>query len=86
MVRGDVADSFHVVGGEPLVRVVIVKVRDPLVWLAAEFSEVMSRRRAGCQRQIDGHACLIKALGHRHRNVVDACDVSQCLERGRLTV
>ena len=62
MVRGDVADSFHVVGGEPLVRVVIVKVRDPLVWLAAEFSEVMSR------------------------NVVDACDVSQCLERGRLTV
>ena len=86
MVRGDVADSFHMVGGEPLVRVVIVKIRDPLVWLAAKFSEVMSRCRAGCQRQIDGHACLIKALGHHHRNVVDAGDVSQCLEWGRFTV
>ena len=86
MVRGDVADSFHIVGGKPLVRIKIVKVRNPLIRLTAKFPEVMSRCRTGRQRKINWNPRRIKPLGCHHRNIVDTRDMSQRLERGRLTV
>ena len=86
MVRGDVADSFHIVGGKPLVRIKIVKVRNPLIRLTAKFSEVMSRCCARRQRKINWNPRRIKPLGCHHRNIVDTGDMSQRLERGRLTV
>ena len=86
MVRGDMADSFHMVGGEPLVRIIIMKVRNPLIGLAAEFSEIMSRCRTGCQCQVDRHARFVKSLGYYHRDIMDSGNMSQCLERGCLAV
>jgi len=86
MVGSDMTDPFHMVGGKPLVRIIIVQIRNPLIRFAPEFSEIMAGRRAGCQRQIDRNACRIKSLGYRHGNIVDTRDMTECLERRRLTV
>ena len=38
----DMADALHLIGHEPLVGIVIVKVRDPFIGLAAKFPQIMA--------------------------------------------
>ena len=78
------ADVLHMVIVEPLVRIIIVKIRHPLIGLAAKFSQIMACRRAACEGQVDGNACSVKPSGHGH--MVDTCDVLKGAKRGNLCI
>ena len=86
MVGRDMADVLHVMACEPFIRIVIVKIGDALVGLAAEFPQVVAGRRAGGQRHVDGHSRPIKPPCDGQRHVVDAGDVLQRAESGDLSV
>ena len=86
MVRRDMADIFHMISVKPLGRVVIMKIGNPLVGLAAEFSQVMTGGRSGSQGQIDGHSRLLQSPGHRHRHVMNAGDMLQRLKGRRFLI
>ena len=84
VVGRDVADPLHPPLQQPLVRVVVVEIGDPLPGPAAELSDVVGRRRTGDQSQVHLHPGLPEAPGRRHGDVVDPGDVSQGAEGGNL--
>ena len=59
--------------------VVVVKIGDPvgLEGTAAEFADVVARRRSRQQGQIDGQPRLGDLTAHVHGDVVDAGVVAQ---------
>ena len=86
MVRRDMADAFHMELLKPLRGIIIMKIRNSLIGLAAEFSQIMSHRCTGRQCHIDRHTGVIKTAGYGHRHVVYTGDMTQGLKRGRLAV
>ena len=78
-------DGFKAPLGEPLIRIVVVEIGDAFAGLAAEFSNVVSRRCAGEQRQVYAPACGVIGPHNAHGDMMDSRDVFQCAERGHFT-
>ena len=79
-------DVFHRMVVKPLVCIIVMKIRNPLIRLAAEFAEIMSRSRARGQRQIDRNSRRIKPACHRHRDIMHTRDVFQRPKRRHLRI
>ncbi len=84
VVGGDMADALHPAGKQPLVGVVVVKVRHPFPWPAAEFPHVVGGGGAGDEGQIHLHPRVPQPAGGRHGDIVDTGDVAQGAEGGYL--
>ena len=69
-------DPFHVMFAKPLVCIVIVKIGNTFIGLAAELSEVVSCCRPGGEGEVNGDTGLIKPAGHGHCDIVYPCDVA----------
>ena len=74
------ADFCQLPPPEPQLGVVIVQIRHPLAFPAAEFSNVVPRRAAGYQRQIHRHAGFFQCAPRRHGNVMHPRNVFQRLK------
>ena len=80
VVGGDPPDGGESPAGEPPFGVVVVQIGDPLAGPAAEFAQIVARRRAGDEREVDQSATRRKGAGDRHGHVVDAGDMLQGAE------
>ena len=86
MIGRNVACVFHAVSVEPLIRIIIMKIRHSLIGLTPELAQVVACCSSAGQSQVNGHACLIKAPGHRHGHIVNPRDVLQSPERSHFRV
>ena len=70
--------------GEPLVRVIVVEVGDPLTGFAAEFADIVAQGGAGDQPQVNEAPSGLEGTGHGHGHVVDTGNVMQSFKGGYL--
>ena len=63
-----------------------MKIWHTLIRFTAKFTQIMPRRRTGCQCQINRRPGIIQPSRYCHCHIVDSGDMSQRLERGSLTV
>ena len=82
VVGRDVGDLGQALLGEPLVREIIVQIRDPggVFAAAAEFSEVVGQRGGADQRDVHGQAGLLRLPGDVQGQIVHADGVGGRVE------